>query len=236
MVRQTSLSAALAIMAGAGLMLSVADEAQAAAITQSEGFTTSALNGNVSDPIAFAGFSETLGALTEVDLTLSSPSVSGTEQFSYSGAEGDTGSFSETVAVIEPTSTILTSASGSASAFCRGNGGTCTASGSFVLSSALSTATTRLTDATSLEAFENATASLMAALQNYTPSANPSGSACFFGTCSQTDTVSFAGTLTVAYQYTPATPTAIPEPATLALLGLGAVGVTGTRLRRRSAT
>jgi len=51
--------------------------------------------------------------------------------------------------------------------------------------------------------------------------------------CSQTDDVSWSGTLQVTYQFTPSTaPADLPEPASLSLLGTAVAAVVTLRRRR----
>jgi hypothetical protein len=225
MVTQSSLSTALAIMAGAGILLGGLGGADAAAVTQTQTFTVSSTDGNNSALVAFDAFNASLGTLTQVEFALSAPSVTGSEQLSYTGAEGATASFGETVAVIEPSGTTLTSASGSAVTGCFSyNGVSCSGSASFSLSSSLSTSPTILTGA-SLAPFLSTPLDFSVALQDYTPDLQ------YCGNCQLTDTVNFSGKLTLTYEYTPAVPT-IPEPTSLALLTAGAIGIAGTRRRR----
>ena len=168
MATHASLTAALAIMAGAGFLPCGLNEAQAAPITQSNTFSEMALNGNTSVSVAFTGFDTALGTLTEVDVSLASPSVSGLDEFTYTGAEGGGSGFSETASVILPSAAVLTSAVGSATASCYAGGSSCISSDAFALSTPLSTAVTSLTG-NSVNPFIGSTVNLTATLGNYTP-------------------------------------------------------------------
>jgi hypothetical protein len=223
-------STAFGIIAGAGLSLGWADMASAGQSFSLRESVTAA------GTISFAPFDTSLGTLTEVDIALSSPLAGIGSTASLTGGEGGshaTAAFTADLNIVGPGSVTLFTAQASSTTSCLvvTTPGSCSTSAGVTLASgAFLPNPVALTSPTDLAFWDTAlNVDLAVAIGNFTrhdvcvPVAT--------GSCSNTDDVSFSGTVDVTYQYTPTTST--PEPWSIALFASSLAGLGFIRTRQR---
>ena len=228
----TALAGASALAIGAGMLGSTAE---AAAIVQSSAFDTDDLGGL--DTLGFGQFDSSLGTLTSVEFHVSpsTTTVNGTINWAAGEGGGAQGLITATFNISAPGAANLFNGNGSADPACnRPSSGSCSASdpsptlpvfspnpviqttlpfdvgligGSFFLVYVEATITD--TDVTSCTANFGATP-----------------------TCSVSDAAArWTGTLEITFNYEPFIVAEVPEPATLAILGAGLLGLGAVRRR-----
>ena len=190
-----------------------------------------------SQTLDFAQFSPSLGTLNEVDILLTGSTIGGGATANLTGGEGGIAqsSFTATLDVVGPGATNALSGAVSASATCQNNFTfpfTCSSGlvpptlgvGAFTPNPAMIT--------TSLTPFVGTgTVGLVTEIATFTPTSSCTNAV--DATCNNTSDVSWSGSLTVTYLYTPNI--AVPEPGGLGVLAAGLVGLgLLDRLRRRS--
>lgn len=222
-----------AAMAGFGLLLGGAGAADAANF--SVGFPT----GSSSQLVGFNQFDPGLGTLTQVDVTLSNVIVGGEgSAFSITGAEGgsfgSTG-FSASLRITPPVGGNVFLAAISATSGCTVTSGDSCFDSHLPISPAFVPNPASITGAPNLAPFIGlGTVDLTAGVFDFQEDSlicdlNQQGT----GSCIPANGITWSGTLIVNYQFTPAE-TGVPEPASLAVFGLGLAGLGWVRQRRRA--
>jgi len=228
--------AALAVMAGAGLLLGGAGAAKAGQSFSVQETATS------SQTLSFSPFDTSLGTLTEVDVLLSGASASLGSTFGITGGEGGaspangSASFTANLDITGPGAESLFTAGASSSASCSVSSptgtGSCSdskpvtlAGGGFTPDPAV------LTSPTDLALWDTPSdVDVLVGIDNFVP-----GYVCTLalnvGSCSHTNDVLFGGQLSVTYDYTPAS--GVPEPRGIALFGTALLGLGLVRRRRQ---
>ena len=225
---------AIAVIVGAGLLLGGAGMASAATISVGpEAFSVQQSTGPT-QTLDFSQFSTSLGTLDQVDISLSGSTLGGGASANLTGGEGGiaSSSFSATLSVIGPTSETELTGTVSASATCQSFSFPFTCSSGLVAPTLGAGAFTPnpVTLTTGLAPFEGAgLVSLIAEITGFTPTSSCTGS--FFPVCNNTSDVSWAGSLTLTYHYTPLNP--VPEPAAFGVFAAGLAGLMLVRRPRR---
>jgi hypothetical protein len=227
-----SRGAALTAIAGAGLLLGGVDAMAASQSFSVQESTTAA------STLMFSPFQTSLGTLTEVDISLSNPLAGIGASINITGGEGGnsaTAGFSADLNITGPGSDLLFTGAASSSTQCTVlvTPGSCSNSAPVTLASgAFTPGTVALTNPTDLAFWDTlANVGVGVAIDSFTTDDDcaTAGAA----RCTPTDDISFTGTLTVTYQYTPASGTPTPEPWSLAIFGSGLAGLGFMRLRRQ---
>jgi hypothetical protein len=223
--------AALSAIAGAGLLLGGADAMGASQSFSVQESTTS------SATLVFSPFQPSLGTLTEVDVLLSNPLAGIGSSISITGGEGgDTASaaFTANLRVTGPGSDLHFTGAASASTSCTviDTPGDCSNTGSVTLGSgAFTPALVALTSPTDLAFWDTpSNVDVTARITDFTTNDSCAGNL-HGGRCVPADDISFGGTVTVTYQYTPTN--TVPEPLSLAIFGSSLASLGMMRLRRR---
>ncbi len=218
---------AIAVIVGAGLLLGGAGAASASSISFGPQSFSVQQSTTPMQTLDFDQFSSSLGTLNEVDISLTGSTIGGGATANLTGGEGGiaTSSFTATLEVTGPGATTEFSGAVSASATCQNNFRfpfTCTSglvaptlgAGAFTPNPVVLT--------TSLAPFVGTgTVGLLAEIAGFAPSSSCTAS--FQPTCNNTSDVSWAGSVTVTYLYTPSS--AVPEPGALGVFAAGLVGL-----------
>lgn len=225
----------IAMIAGAGLLLGGAGAACASTISSGP----SPFSVDVASPtqtLDFDQFSPSLGTLNQVDISLTGSTIGGGVTAILTGGEGGMASslFTATLSVLGPGPTTELTGAVSASASCDNpftfpfscsSGLVAPTLGAGAFTPNPQTITLALAPFVGL-----GTVGLSSAIIDYLPITSCSG---FGATCNNMADLSWSGSLTVTYDYTPNNP--VPEPGTLGLFAAGLVGlgVAGRSRQRR---
>jgi hypothetical protein len=227
-----SRSAALTAIAGAGLLLGGADATAASQSFNVQESTTAA------STLSFSPFQTSLGTLTEVDIQLSNALAGIGSSINITGGEGGnsaTAAFSADLDITGPGSDPLFSAVASSSTSCTvvDTPGSCSNTAPVTLASgAFTPSTVALTSPTDLAFWDTlSNASVGVAINSFARDNNCGTGGP--GVCTPTDNISFTGTVSVTYQYTPFSDTPAPEPWSIAIFGSGLAGLGFMRRRRQ---
>jgi hypothetical protein len=233
---------ALAIMSGAGMLAGTAGHALAAQVDlPSQPFSVSSTTRGttLTAPINFATFDNSLGTLTEVDVSVVDVHTGETLGVTpVSGAEGGTAAQTDNFMIDSPNqSPIIRAPPVNASVSCVVSSANCPVSSSAFASLLLADFAPNpddITDPIGMNPFETgSTVSLFAGIDD-DPSADSCTTIGAGGSCTFTNDASFSGDLKVTYIYTP-NETSVPEPASLALLGIGVLDLGFAQRRQRRA-